>query len=92
MENAIADNRKRIKETDRLIERICEDNINGKETVAIEICFTRIVLLRPRGGRTQIPHSGIIREIGVRKRCSPSWTAPFIKSSLCGAPALPAVL
>lgn len=30
MEKAIVNNRKRIKETDRLIERICEDNVNGK--------------------------------------------------------------
>lgn len=30
MEKAIVNNRKRIKEIDRLIERICEDNVNGK--------------------------------------------------------------
>ena len=30
MEKAIVNNRKRIKEIDRLIARICEDNVNGK--------------------------------------------------------------
>jgi hypothetical protein len=44
MEKAIANNRKCIKKTDRLIERICQDNINCKKTVADDALFTLIEL------------------------------------------------